>query len=242
MCCCSGLLCSSPWPRSVFRTIRRQDFLGLHDQCRRRTGLIVANRMGTRNFRAALFGIPWLALMAIRAVPRHPGRWISVAFGVTATSLLAISWFLCSGRTMPATARQMSRRLVSTRPTRQRQLHHDTIVWGYAEQCQFPGDNHYLNWPAFVHAAEVESVHLMPVMPMNWPVSTSRTLSRMVVRPISSMRCGRRRSPLLRGLWSCEIDGSVRDAAAADRKFLLASRLQQRGSYCSVWWSGRPVA
>jgi hypothetical protein len=39
-------------------------------------------------FRAALFGIPWLAVLAMQAVPGNPPLWVSAAFGAVAVGLL----------------------------------------------------------------------------------------------------------------------------------------------------------
>jgi hypothetical protein len=50
---------------------------------------ISANPYGNEGiFRAALFGIPWLALVAMAAIPRDPPRWVSAAFGAVSVGLL----------------------------------------------------------------------------------------------------------------------------------------------------------
>jgi hypothetical protein len=51
--------------------------------------LIAANPYGNEGiFRAALFGIPWLALLAMAAVPKHPPRWGPAMFGLVSVGLL----------------------------------------------------------------------------------------------------------------------------------------------------------
>ena len=120
--------------------------------------LIATNPYGNEGiFRAALFGIPWLAVMAMRAVPRHPGRWISVAFGVTATGLLVT--FLVSmfgldnaGVIRPADA-QALRIYQADAPTSSFML---PLSYGDTpNSIDFPTNGHYLTWPAFVTKAEV---------------------------------------------------------------------------------------
>lgn len=50
---------------------------------------ISANPYGNEGiFRAALFGIPWLALVAIAAVPGNSPRWMSAAYGAASVGLL----------------------------------------------------------------------------------------------------------------------------------------------------------
>ena len=50
---------------------------------------ISANPYGNEGiFRAALFGIPWLVLVAMAAIPRDPPRWASAAFGAVSVGLL----------------------------------------------------------------------------------------------------------------------------------------------------------
>ena len=52
--------------------------------------LIAINPYGNEGiFRSALFGIPWLALLALYAVPAHPQRWVPAAFGFIAAALTA---------------------------------------------------------------------------------------------------------------------------------------------------------
>jgi len=51
---------------------------------------ISANPYGNEGiFRAALFGIPWLALLAMAAIPGNPPRWVPAAFGAVSVGLLA---------------------------------------------------------------------------------------------------------------------------------------------------------
>jgi hypothetical protein len=53
--------------------------------------LITVNPYGNEGiFRAALFGIPWLALLATAAVPDNPPRWMPAVSGLTAVGLLAL--------------------------------------------------------------------------------------------------------------------------------------------------------
>ena len=55
--------------------------------------VVTVNSYGNEGiFRSALFGIPWLAMLATAAVPRNPGRLVSVVFGMT--SLVLLSTFL----------------------------------------------------------------------------------------------------------------------------------------------------
>lgn len=51
--------------------------------------LISFNSYGNEGiFRAALFGIPWLAILALYALPRNPSRWVSAAFGIVSVGLV----------------------------------------------------------------------------------------------------------------------------------------------------------
>ncbi len=51
--------------------------------------LIVANPYGNEGiFRAALFAIPWLAALALAAVPRRPPQWLSAPLGLLSLGLL----------------------------------------------------------------------------------------------------------------------------------------------------------
>jgi hypothetical protein len=50
---------------------------------------IVVNPYGNEGiFRASLFGIPWLALVAMEALPSNPPRWMSAVFGTVSVGLL----------------------------------------------------------------------------------------------------------------------------------------------------------
>ena len=71
------------------RTVRRPQTWGFVISAGVGLVLISANAYGNEGiFRAALFGIPWLALVAMEAVPDNPPRWVSAAFGAVTVGLL----------------------------------------------------------------------------------------------------------------------------------------------------------
>jgi len=71
------------------RTVRRPQTWGFMISAGVGLVLISVNPYGNEGiFRAALFGIPWLALVALEAVPENPPRWVSVAFGAVMVGLL----------------------------------------------------------------------------------------------------------------------------------------------------------
>jgi len=71
------------------RTIRRPQTWGFMISAGVGLVLISVNPYGNEGiFRVALFGIPWLALVAMEAVPDNPPRWVSAAFGAVAVGLL----------------------------------------------------------------------------------------------------------------------------------------------------------
>ena len=120
--------------------------------------LIAADPYGNEGiFRAALFGIPWLAVMALWAVPRHPGRWVSAAFGVTATGLVAtylVAQFgLDNGGVIRSSDVQALRIYQADAPLSSFML---TLSYGDTPySIEFPFSGNYQTWPAFVPKAEV---------------------------------------------------------------------------------------
>ena len=71
------------------RTVRRPQTWGFMISAGAGLILISVNPYGNEGiFRSALFGIPWLALLAMEAIPDNPPRWVSAAFGVVTVGLL----------------------------------------------------------------------------------------------------------------------------------------------------------
>jgi hypothetical protein len=71
------------------RTVRRPQTWGFVISAGVGLVLISVNPYGNEGiFRAALFGIPWLVLVAMEAVPDNPPRWVSGVFGAVAVGLL----------------------------------------------------------------------------------------------------------------------------------------------------------
>jgi len=71
------------------RTVRRPQTWGFAISAGVGLVLISVNPYGNEGiFRAALFGIPWLALVAMESVPANPPRWVSAAFGAVTVGLL----------------------------------------------------------------------------------------------------------------------------------------------------------
>lgn len=120
--------------------------------------LVAANPYGNEGiFRAALFGIPWLAVIALRAVPRHGGRWLSAAFGVTAAGLVVTYLVAQFGLDNAGVIRSSDVRALhvyqADAPLSSYML---TLSYGdtpYSIEFPFSGD--YQSWPAFVSKAEV---------------------------------------------------------------------------------------
>ena len=71
------------------RTVRRPQTWGFAISAGVGLVLISVNPYGNEGiFRAALFGIPWLALVAMESVPANPPRWVSAVFGAVTVGLL----------------------------------------------------------------------------------------------------------------------------------------------------------
>jgi hypothetical protein len=120
--------------------------------------LVAATAYGNEGiFRAALFGIPWLTVMALRAVPRRRGQWLSVAFGLTTAALTAtyvVAQFGLdnAGVIQPSDVRALQVYQADA-PLTSYML---TLSYGDTPySIEFPYSGDYLTWPAFVSKAEV---------------------------------------------------------------------------------------
>ncbi len=122
--------------------------------------LIAANPYGNEGiFRAALFGIPWLAALALRGVPRHPGRWVSGIFGATIIGLLAtflVAMFGLDNADVIRTADLQAFSIYQAKAPESSYIL--PLPYGTVPaSVTFPASYHSLVWPPFGRPAEVRA-------------------------------------------------------------------------------------
>ena len=141
------------------RTVRRPQTWGF--MISGGVGLVVisVNAYGNEGiFRAALFGIPWLALVAIEAVPDHPPRWVSAVFGVVTVGLLGtflIAMFGLDNQNVirPADL-QMLQALEAQAPANSYLL--DLAYGDLPSSVTFPQAGNFVPWTSLVTAASAQ--------------------------------------------------------------------------------------
>jgi hypothetical protein len=122
--------------------------------------LIAVNPYGNEGiFRAALFGIPWLAALALWGVPRHPGRWGSGIFGATIIGLLATFLVAMFGLDNAGVIRPADLQALAIYQAKAPESSY-ILALPYGDlpgSVTFPANYHSLVWPAFVGPAQVEA-------------------------------------------------------------------------------------
>ena len=121
--------------------------------------LISANAYGNEGiFRAALFGIPWLALVAMEAVPDNPPRWVPAAFGVVTVGLLGTFLIAMFGLDNQNVIRPADLQVLQALEA---QAPHNSYVLDLAygdipSSVTFPQPGNYVPWTSLVTAASAQ--------------------------------------------------------------------------------------
>jgi len=120
--------------------------------------LIAANSYGNEGiFRSALFGIPWLAVLALYAVRDNPPRWMSAAFGVVSVGLLATFLVSTFGLDNAGVIRPSDFQALSLY-TRQASGNSELLDLSYGDlpdSVTFPPDGYWVDWTQVATQADL---------------------------------------------------------------------------------------
>ena len=132
-----------------FRTVRQKASWAFGISAGVGLVLIAANSYGNEGiFRSALFGIPWLAVLALYAVGNNPPRWMSAAFGVVSIGLLATFLVSMFGLDNAGVIRPADFQAVSLY-TRQASHNSELLNLTFGEipdSVTFPPDGYWVSW------------------------------------------------------------------------------------------------
>jgi hypothetical protein len=124
--------------------------------------MIVANPYGNEGiFRAALFGIPWLGAVALRAVPERPRVWVSGLYAVVAVVLCGtylVAMFGLDNADVIRPGDQQALRIYQDQASASSYL----LTMGYGDlpvSIDFPAQSdHFVVWNSLVAPAQVRAV------------------------------------------------------------------------------------
>jgi O-antigen/teichoic acid export membrane protein len=143
------------------RTVRRPQTWGFMISSGLGLIVIVVNPYGNEGiFRASLFGIPWLALVAMEALPSNPPRWMSAVFGAVSVGLLGTYLVAMFGLDNANVIRPADLQALQAYQGRAPASSY-ILNLGYGDlptSAVFPLSGHYLAWTTLVTKSSAQAV------------------------------------------------------------------------------------
>ncbi len=123
--------------------------------------LIAANPYGNEGiFRASLFAIPWLAVLALAAAPPKPPRWLSAPLGVLALGLLATYLIAMFGLDNATVIRTSDLRALAVYQQKAAD-NSDLLIMSYGDipnSDTFPQYGNYIQWFTVASPSDIRSL------------------------------------------------------------------------------------